>query len=351
VARTLAIAELGEWLAAKSIAWDEARIERLHDDAITAAGTDAEAVRLIERLFDQLAGRDRPRSSAGPLFRAVVEGTAWDRRRLDLFDEVADHLARLDAAGVPGWLPATAPVGELAFYESYFSNYIEGTVFTVEEAREIVETQQLPAERPEEGHDILGTYNCVVDPVGRRTTAEDPDELISLLTARHETIMAGRPDKRPGRWKTQPNQVGTHQFVVPDLVEGTLRKGLDRLGALPPGIGRALYVMVVISEVHPFVDGNGRVGRVMMNAELSAVDAARIVIPSVYRNEYVSGLRRVSTTGGDATGFMVIMAHAWRWTAAMPWADRAATEGQLEATSALLDSTDAQNAQLRLELP
>ena len=35
----------------------------------------------------------------------------------------------------------------------------------------------------------------------------------------------------------------------------------------------------------------------------------------------------------------------------MPWTDRAATEGQLDATNALLDSTDAQNSNLRLTLP
>ena len=89
----------------------------------------------------------------------------------------------------------------------------------------------------------------------------------------------------------------------------------------------------------------------MMNAELSAVNDARIIIPGVYRNEYIAALRRVSTSDGDIAGFLTVMAHAWRWTAAMPWTDRAATEGQLDATNALLDSTDAQNSNLRLTLP
>ena len=108
--------------------------------------------------------------------------------------------------------------------------------------------------------------------------------------------------------------------------------------------------MLVISEIHPFVDGNGRVARVMMNAELSAIQAARIIIPSVYRNEYIAGLRRVSTNA-DLAAFIPIMANAWRWTSAMPWADSTATEGQLAATNALLDSTDAQTSGKQLELP
>jgi len=142
-----------------------------------------------------------------------------------------------------------------------------------------------------------------------------------------------------------------YQFVTPGLVEGTLRRGLAGLKRLDPGIARALYVMLVVTEVHPFADGNGRVARVMMNAELSAVGDARVVIPSVYRNEYVSALRRVSTSNGDISAYIAVMAHAWRWTAAMSWTDHAATEGQLDATNALLDSTDAQNSNVRLTLP
>jgi len=45
------------------------------------------------------------------------------------------------------------------------------------------------------------------------------------------------------------------------------------------------------------------------------------------------------------------MVHAWRWAVAMPWADRAASEGQLNATNALCDSADAQDSNVRLTLP
>jgi hypothetical protein len=45
------------------------------------------------------------------------------------------------------------------------------------------------------------------------------------------------------------------------------------------------------------------------------------------------------------------LAYAWRWTAAMPWSDRAAVDGYLVATNALTDSTDAERAGVRLELP
>lgn len=109
--------------------------------------------------------------------------------------------------------------------------------------------------------------------------------------------------------------------------------------------------MIVVTEVHPFTDGNGRAARLMMNAELSSVGQCRLVVPTVLRNEYVSSLRRVSVNDGDPRGLVSVLSHAWRWTAAMPWMDRGATEAQLAATNALVDSNDAQRSGVQLLLP
>ena len=351
--RTLSLTELENWIAGKYIAWGPERTDRFRVEARDLAETTgrSEHITAIDSLFDRLTGAAPLRPSAGQLFRAVTVGKAWDERRLRLFNAAIETLLQMTPSGVPERLPECDPPGELPFYESYFSNYIEGTTFTVDEARRIVETNTPPVERPADGHDVLGTYRCVVDPIGRAATSADPAELIDHMIARHQEIMSGRPDKRPGAWKTESNRVGLYEFVAPDLVEGTLIKGFERVAELPEGLARALYVMIVVSEVHPFEDGNGRVARVMMNAELSAIGAARIVIPSVYRNEYLAGLRRTSVTDGDLTAYVRVMTHAWRWTAAMPWNDPVATEGQLIATNALLDSTDAEIARKRLELP
>ena len=351
--RTLSLPELEDWLARKSLAWGAERLERLRLDTVALAEALGATRHLdaVGRLFDQVSGRLPPRPQAGPLLVALTQGRAWDERRVVMFDRAARATTQLDPSLVPEWLPPPETPGELPFYESYFSNYIEGTEFTIDEARRIVDTQQPPAARPADGHDILGTYRCVSDPIGRSTTSDDPDELVGYLIDRHRTILAGRPDQGPGCWKTEANRVGAYDFVAPEQVEGTLRKGLALLSHIPAGVGRALFMMFVVLEVHPFGDGNGRVARVMMNAELSAAGASRIVIPSVYRDEYVSGLRRASLNDGDLGGLVRVMAHAWRWTAGMTWADRAAVEGQLEATHALHDPVIARETGLSLELP
>jgi Fic family protein len=46
-----------------------------------------------------------------------------------------------------------------------------------------------------------------------------------------------------------------------------------------------------IVEVHLFADGNGCIARIAMNAELAAADVVRILVPTVYRNNYLAGLK------------------------------------------------------------
>jgi hypothetical protein len=337
--RTLTRAELQDWLAERRLAWGDERLERLQVDAQgVAADFGAEVAAEIDVLFDEVSGRVPLREGSGAFARAAVRGTAWDQRRVDLFERAAAHL------GDSELLEFAAPFddGELPFFEAYFSNFIEGTEFTVDDAREIVETQTPPARRSADGHDILGTHRCVVDPIGRAQTSTDPDELIELMRSRHSTLMIGRPDVGRGEFKVSANQAGSVTFVDPDLVHGTLARGLALAGSLPPGLARAIYVMIVVTEVHPFTDGNGRAARLMMNAELSAVGQCRLVVPTVLRNEYVSSLRRISVNDGDPRALVSVLSHAWRWTAAMPWTDQAATDAQLAATNALLDSNEAQ---------
>jgi hypothetical protein len=346
--RTLTRAELQDWVAEKRIAWGTDRCERLRAEAHEVAVDFGLVVgEEIDALFDEASGVVPLRDNSGTFARAVLDGTAWDQRRLDLFDQAADQLIDIVSPGVP----APTEDGELPFFEAYFSNFIEGTEFTVDDARTIVETQTPPARRSADGHDILGTHRCVVDPLGRSQTSTDPDELIELMRSRHSTLMVGRPDIGRGEFKVDANRVGSVTFVEPQLVYGTLARGFARLDDLPPGFARAIYVMLVVTEVHPFTDGNGRSARLMMNAELSAVGQCRLVVPTVLRNEYVSALRRASINDGDPRALVTVLTHAWRWTSAMPWTDRSATTAQLAATNALVDSTEAERNHLQLLLP
>ena len=104
----------------------------------------------------------------------------YDARRVAL-------LERLQAALLGAEMPArpAAPndgIGHatLAFYEAYFSNFIEGTEFEVAEAAEIVFEGHIPTHRREDGHDILGVWQVVSDLAGMRHVPGAADELMNL---------------------------------------------------------------------------------------------------------------------------------------------------------------------------
>ena len=77
-------------------------------------------------------------------------------------------------------------------------------------------------------------------------------------------------------------------LFVPALVPGTLREGFERIRALASPLARAMKTKIVVTEVHPFLDGNGRTGRLAMNCVLSEAGLGRIMIPTVYREDYLS---------------------------------------------------------------
>ena len=61
--------------------------------------------------------------------------------------------------------------------------------------------------------------------------------------------------------------------------------------------------------------------------------------------------RRQLSRSADVRLYVRTLAFAWRWTAAMHWADPPATITQLERTNALVDSNEAQSQAIRLVLP
>lgn len=120
-------------------------------------------------------------------------------------------------------------------------------------------------------------------------------------------------------FKEKANYTGGTRFVDPDLVEGTLVRGFELLNVLTDPLARAVAMMALVTECHPFDDGNGRVARLTANAELSLAGQVRIIIPTVYRNNYIAALNGFSGQAGQGRSLLAILDFAQKWTSMIDW--------------------------------
>ena len=267
---------------------------------------------------------------------ARANGLPYDGERVKLFELLFKALKNDVFADIDEPNQTTAEFRNFAFFESYFSNYIEGTEFEIEEAWEIVETGKPMPARNADSHDVLGTFQIVASRREMRRTPQTAEELIEILQERHRVMMAARPDRDPGMFKMKNNHAGDTHFVDYTLVRGTLMKGFEYYQALESPFARALFMLFMISEVHPFNDGNGRISRIMMNAELVHADQSKIIIPTVFREDYLNALRRL-TRKGDPSVIVRAISRVRQFSANITGEDFVATKEYLEKCYAFKD--------------
>jgi prophage maintenance system killer protein len=248
----------------------------------------------LNHLISAMLSSGAPKNLKSQVARARVSGEPFDKDRIELFENLYEDLA---GKIFPDYLDKNDTqkfYKNFAFFESYFSNYIEGTEFEVSEAKKIILTETPMASRNEDSHDILGTYQIVSDKYEMSRIPTSADALLELLRERHAILLGSRISKKPGEFKTTNNRAGNTEFVDWQLVTGTLKKGYEWYSLLQHPFAKATFVMFLVSEVHPFLDGNGRMARIMMNAELSSKGFSKIIIPNVYREDYLVSLKKLT---------------------------------------------------------
>ena len=350
VARRLSRAELEERLERDVSTRGEGYMSTLRDDARKLAPLLSLETELgeLDALIGALLGTREARLVT-PVANARAAGRPYDPKRIDLFAQLhGDLLKESPSQRIDPLRPGEERF--LPFFEAYFSNFIEGTEFELDEAAAIVFDGRIPQGRPEDAHDVLGMFRVVADRVEMARAPGTFEQLVELLRNRHAAVMEGRHDKAPGVFKATQNRAGETLFVAPELVPGTLARGFELLRSLPDAFQRAVFMMVLVSEVHPFVDGNGRVARIMMNAELVACGERRIVVPTVFRSNYLAGLKALSHNAITRT-LIRSLDFLQRYTLAIDFSTLAGAQEQLSATNAFRDAQQADAEGVRLVLP
>ncbi len=270
----------------------------------------------LNRLIGALLNTRPAKILSSPIAAARAFGNPYDPARLQLFEKLFIELQNQVFNSLPDNNMSNQSFRNFAFYEAYFSNYIEGTEFELEEAKKIIESEVPMINRNEDSHDILATYKLLSNKTEMSITPNNAENLIEMLIYRHKVLLSARVSKKPGEFKDINNRAGETYFVDHTLVKGTLIKGFDFYQALLDPFAKAAFIMFLISEVHPFLDGNGRTARVMMNAELVKAGNSKIIIPTVYRDDYMGALRKL-TRQQDPAPYIRMLRKAHHFSAAV----------------------------------
>ena len=180
---------------------------------------------------------------------------------------------------------------------TYNSNHIEGSRLTHDQTRYIFETNTIGFENESVNvDDVIETSNhfrcidMVIDQAGSALTEKFIKEL-------HFVLKTGTSDSRKdwfkvGEYKKLPNEVGGNDTTLPENVAGEMRKLLANYNALPSKTFEDIVDFhVTFERIHPFQDGNGRVGRLILFKECLKHNIVPFIIEDNLKLFYYRGLK------------------------------------------------------------
>lgn len=182
---------------------------------------------------------------------------------------------------------------------TYNSNHIEGSRLTHDQTRYIFETNTIGVTKDEALNvdDIIETANhfrCIDYIIDH---AQEPlsEEMIKLL---HGMLKGGTSDSRKtwfsvGDYKQLPNEVGGIETSLPEQVHSHMMALIDSYNGQPTHtLDDIIGFHHGFERIHPFQDGNGRVGRLIMFKECLASGIVPFIITDELRFFYYRGLNQ-----------------------------------------------------------
>jgi Fic family protein len=190
---------------------------------------------------------------------------------------------------------------------TYNSNHIEGSRLTHDQTRYIFETNTIGAtDGTMNVDDIVETANhfkCI-DMIITQAKYQLSEKFIKEL---HQTLKSGTSDSRldwfaVGDYKRMPNEVGGKETTPPEQVADEIKKLLAEYNAVKDKtLEEIIDFHVRFESIHPFQDGNGRVGRLIMFKECLRNGIVPFIIDDDMKLFYYRGLHEWSGEKGYLT--------------------------------------------------
>jgi Fic family protein len=264
------------------------------------------------RYIETVAGGERVRAYVPP----PLSESQVDRLGTDVFDllERANHaLGRLDGVSHLFGDPSLF----IYFYvrkEAVLSSQIEGTQSSLSDLL-LFESDEEPGVPLDDVREVSNYVRAMNHGLSRLRTDGFPLSL-RLLREIHGILLSGTrgSEKTPGEFRRSQNWIGGTRpgnatfvppppHILPDLL-GNLEEFLHQPGI--PVLLKAAFAHVQFETIHPFLDGNGRLGRLLVTFLLCAEDV--LIEPLLYlslyfkthRDSYYDLLQRVRLEGAWA---------------------------------------------------
>ena len=190
---------------------------------------------------------------------------------------------------------------------TYNSNHIEGSRLTHEQTRYIFETNTIGiTDESVNVDDIVETTNhfrCIdyiIDHANDKLTE-------SMIKELHKILKIGTSDSRKswfnvGEYKRLPNEVGGIETTQPEEVHTQIKSLLKSYNAIKnKTLEDIIDFHCKFERIHPFQDGNGRVGRLIMFKECLANNIVPFIITDELKLFYYRGLSNWGKTNGFLT--------------------------------------------------
>ena len=181
----------------------------------------------------------------------------------------------------------------------YNSNAIENSTLTLEDTEDILMLGQIRTD-----HEIREIYEAKNLASAIEYLMDNPEKEISveLILDLHKTLLTNIRDDIAGRFRSGREwvRVGTHIGANPEFVNGFMHD-LVRDYNSDNGeyfLEKIAYFHAEFENIHPFGDGNGRIGRLLTNEQLDMLGLPPIIIPNKSKfDEYYPALDEYTKTG------------------------------------------------------
>lgn len=190
---------------------------------------------------------------------------------------------------------------------TYNSNHIEGSRLTHDQTRYIYETNTIGVtDQTVRVDDVIETANhfrCI-DFIIEKANINISESLMKQI---HFILKNGTSDSRldwfaVGDYKRLPNEVGGQETTSPEMVTSEIRELLDWYNSIEVKTFKDILEFHYRFEcIHPFQDGNGRVGRLLLFKECLKSNIVPFVIDEQLKLYYYRGLKEWKREPGFLT--------------------------------------------------